>query len=116
VTMAESTTDRRQFRFSINSDMDDVWHRLKDVRPRAATRELEWLLRLGVLAEAGLRAGGSAVAAVPAGLAASQPEPRLASVVGGGLSQPASGAREGPAAEPPPQSRATGLNIGAFLQ
>jgi len=87
--VVRATASRRQFRLSISSDMEDIWRRLKDVRPRAAARDLEWLLRLGVLTESGLRAGGPAVATVLASLAA----PRLA----GGRSQPVSGAQERPA-------------------
>ena len=68
-----ATASRRQFRLSISSDMEDIWRRLKDVRPRGATRELEWLLRLGILAESGLRAGGPAFATFMASIAAPQP-------------------------------------------
>ena len=114
--MAESSFGRRQFRLSITSEMGDVWSRLKDVRPRSSTRELEWLLRLGVLAESGLRAGGPAVGALLARLAATQSEPGLGSVLGGGQPQPITGALEGPAADPPPRSRATGWDVGPFLE
>jgi len=114
--MAESTRSRRQFRLSISSDMEDIWRRLKDVRPRGATRELEWLLRLGILAESGLRAGGPAFATFMASIAAPQPGLGRALMVGGGQSQPEPAAQDGPAAEPLPQSRSAGWNMGELLE
>lgn len=90
-----ATASRRQFRLSISSDMEDIWRQLKDVRPRGDTRELEWLLRLGILAESGLRAGGPAFATFMAGIAAPQPGLGRASMLGGGQFQPESAAQEG---------------------
>lgn len=111
--MAESTRSRRQFRLSISSDMEDIWPRLKDVRPRGATRELEWLLRLGILAE---RAGGPALATFIASIAAPQPGLGRALMLGGGQFQPESAAQEGSDAEPlPQQSRFEGWSMGEAL-
>lgn len=113
--MAESTRSRRQFRLSISSDMEDIWRRLKDVRPRGATRELEWLLRLGILAESGLRAGGPAFATFMASIAAPQPGLGRALTLGGGQFQPKSAAQDGPDAEPLPQSRFDGWSMREAL-
>lgn len=96
--------------------MEDIWRRLKDVRPRGATRELEWLLRLGILAECGLRAGGPAFATFMASIAAPQPGLGRALVLGDGQVQPESAAQEGPAAVPPPPSRSDGWGVGELLK
>ena len=92
--------------------MEDIWRRLKDVRPRGATRELEWLLRLGILAE---RAGGPAVAALMASIAAPQSGLGRALMLGDGQPQPEPASQEGPAAEPLPQSRFDGWSMGEAL-
>lgn len=100
---ARASARRRQFRLSISSDMEDIWRRLKDVRPRAATRELEWLLRLGILAE---RAGGPAFATLMASIAAARPGADGPLMLGGGQHQ----------AEPTlPRARFGGWNLGAIL-
>ena len=109
--MAESTRSRRQFRLSISSDMEDIWQRLKDVRPRGATRELEWLLRLGILAE---RAGGPALATLKASIAA-QPGLGRALMLGGGHFQTGSATQDRPDAEPLPRSRFDGWSMGEAI-
>lgn len=48
---------RRQHRVTISDDMGAVWDWFKEVPPRAAAGEIEFLLRLGVLAAAGVRGG-----------------------------------------------------------
>jgi len=48
---------RRQHRITISADMGALWEWFKDVPPKAAAGEIEFLLRLGVLAAAGVRSG-----------------------------------------------------------
>lgn len=61
---------RRQHRVTISDDMGAVWDWFKEVPPRAAAGEIEFLLRLGVLAAAGVRGGG-----IQAGQGADCPPP-----------------------------------------
>ncbi len=49
---------RRQHRVTISDDMGAVWDWFKEVPPKAAPGEIDFLLRLGVLAAAGVRRGG----------------------------------------------------------
>lgn len=49
VSMAGTTPGRRHLRLTITEDMQDLWAWFQDVRPRAAAREVEFLLQLGVL-------------------------------------------------------------------
>lgn len=62
--MDPTKTGRRHLRLTITEDMQDLWAWFQDVRPRAAAREVEFLLRLGVLHATGPWTSG-----------ASQPEP-----------------------------------------
>ena len=48
---------RRQHRITISADMGPLWDWFKDVPHKAAAREIDFLLRLGVLAATGVRAG-----------------------------------------------------------
>jgi len=61
---------RRQHRITISADMGPLWDWFKDVPHKAAAREIDFLLRLGVLAAAGVRSGssqaGQATASQPA--------------------------------------------------
>lgn len=108
--MAATKSARRHLRLTITEDMDDLWDWFQGVRPRAAARELEFLLRLGVLHAKGWTAGVGAVAASGASAAAGS---------GGGLAMAAPGA--GPAQYPdranqePVLAEASGFNIGQAL-
>ena len=53
---------RRQHRVTISDDMGPVWEWFKEVPPKAAAGEIEFLLRLGVLAAARVRGRGSQAA------------------------------------------------------
>ena len=49
MNMAATKSGRRHLCLTITEDMQDLWAWFQDVRPRAATREVAFLLRLGAL-------------------------------------------------------------------
>jgi len=59
--MAATKTGRRHLPLTITEDMQDLWAWFQDVRPRAAAREVEFLLRRGVLHATGPWRLGTAI-------------------------------------------------------
>lgn len=83
VNMAATKPGRRHLRLTITEDMQDLWAWFQDVRPRAAAREVEFLLRLGVLHATGPWTSGASQLGPGAyrapALPASAPAPSAAS-------------------------------------
>lgn len=97
--MAATKPDRRHLRLTITEDMKDLWAWFQDVRPRAAAREVEFLLRLGVLHATGPWTTGASAAPAPAAPVGGQAEGALR-----------------PAVEEPVRARASGFNHAEALQ
>jgi len=55
--MAATKAQRRQHRITISADMGPLWDWFKDVPHKAAAREIDFLLRLDVLAAVSVRSG-----------------------------------------------------------
>lgn len=120
--MAEAKPGRRHLRLTITEDMQDLWAWFQNVRPRAAAREVEFLLRVGVLSATGLRtavppqAGHRAapdIAAVGASATAAAGEGARPAAGAPALGQAEDDAQPG---EEPVRARASGFNHAAALQ